>query len=241
MVQSDVELALHQSESMASNHDSQESYTSIADADFLALETEPVEQYQYQSQSTATDESIQPSQLGPSSELAPEDIIDYNTPRVRREMVRDACAVSPEYARSILARYERDATLQGWCRVVGLRESKENGYVQVSWAGANKFAVLQEVVIWANGETVRAGEDASHLCHQKKCIHSSHIIPESTVANQARKGCRVWVGCSHCSKKVFVCFHQPPCIKYCPGFRDHLHFLAEGICKDAREEPPVGI
>lgn len=224
---------------MSSNHDSQGSFASITDADFLALQTEPIDQYQ--SPSTEADSPVQTSQLAPSSELAPEDIIDYTTLRVRREMVRDSCSVSPEYAESVLARYDKDATPQGWCRVIGLRESKENGYVQVSWAGANKFAVLQEVVVWANGETVQAGEDASHLCHQKKCVNRSHIVPESSLSNQARKGCRVWVSCSHCSKKVFVCFHQPACIKYCPGFRDHLHFLAEGICKNANDEPPVGV
>jgi len=154
-------------------------------------------------------------------------------------MLRELCSIDTTVAIEIIEKYDRQATQQGWCRVVALKESKENGYVQVSWGGVNKFACLQAVVVWANGETLKAGVDASHLCHQKKCVNRAHIIPESTLSNQARKGCRVWVDCNHCSRKVFVCFHQPACIKYCAGFRDHKQFLDEGICKNVTDEPPI--
>jgi hypothetical protein len=57
----------------------------------------------------------------------------------------------------IVAKYNLQAVQQGWCWLVQLKEPKENGYVQVSWKGANKFAVLQEVVVWANGGQVVQG------------------------------------------------------------------------------------
>lgn len=234
---------------MASHHDSQESFgSSIADADlvFLLGEFEANASIPLPLETTSIPDNdstanVMSSQLVPSSDLSAEDIIDYGAPGPMRELMRDRCQVDTGYARGIIDKYDRQAQGQGWCRVVPLKESKENGYVQVSWAGVNKFAVLQEVVVWANGSYVRAGEDASHLCHQKKCLNLQHIIPEEKQRNQARKGCRVWVDCNHCEKKIFVCFHEPPCIKYCAGYRDHEHFLSEGICKNVNDETPVGV
>ena len=51
-------------------------------------------------------------------------------------------------------RYLDTLTFQvdGWCRLSTLAPTKEGGYVQVSHGGANKFAVLQEVALWAMGE-----------------------------------------------------------------------------------------
>lgn len=71
-------------------------------------------------------------------------------------------------------------------------------------------------------------------------MNRGHIIPESSQKNQSRKGCRVWINCNHCKKKVFVCFHEPTCIKYCEGFIDHQHFLSEGVCKNVNDEPAFG-
>jgi hypothetical protein len=213
---------------MSSNLDSQESVVSIAAAEFLTL-LAPSPAPLYPDQPNLEDDSadVQSSQLGTSSALSSQDVLDYTTLQVRREITRELCSIDTVFAKEIVEKYNSQATQQGWCRVVALKESKENGYVQVSWGGANKFACLQSVVVWANGETLKAGEDASHLCHQKKkCVNRAHIIPESTLDNQVRKGCRVWVNCNHCCKKVFVCSHQPACIKYCAGFRDHEHFLA---------------
>jgi hypothetical protein len=72
--------------------------------------------------------------------------------------------VRVDRAKEIIEKYSTGATYQG-CRVVSLRPTKENRYVQVSFGGANKFAVLQEVVMWAS---------ASHLCHEKRCCNLRH-------------------------------------------------------------------
>lgn len=181
------------------------------------------------------------SQAEESSALSAADIVDFGSNTVKREVLRELCQTSPEVARDIIAKYKQRAVLEGWCWVLPLKPTKDNGYVQVSWGGVNKLAVLQEVVLWANDTVVEKGQDASHLCHQKRCLNLSHIIPEAAPDNQARKGCRVWVDCRHCAKKLFVCVHEPSCIKYCPGYRDHEHLLTEGVCLNINEEQPVGV
>jgi hypothetical protein len=166
------------------------------------------------------------------------DVIDYNHPTIRRELISDLCAIDPVTANKVLERYSLKTIPKGWCHETILRESKEAGYVQVSWAGANKFACLQTLVIWANAGEVRAGEDASHLCHHPRCLVKEHIISEPTITNQSRKGCRVWVDCYHdCEKKIFICPHQPACIKYCEGYRDHEEFMTEGLCLNVNDQP----
>lgn len=222
--------------------DSQGSYTSITDTDLLSLALIPNPTPPPHSPSDLDDSAdVRSSQLVVSSELSSQDVLAYDSLGVRRELMGELCSISPATALDILAKYNGRATSQGWCRVASLRESKDNGYVQVSWAGANKFACLQTVVVWANGMSIGPGEDASHLCHEKKCLNRAHVVPEPSASNQARKGCRVWVNCPHCPKKIFVCTHTPHCIKFCAGFNDHEHFLAEGICVNVNEESPVGV
>ncbi|KAJ5933305.1 zinc-binding loop region of homing endonuclease-domain-containing protein [Penicillium verrucosum] len=156
-----------------------------------------------------------------------------------KKALRQRCMLDPQYAQSIIDKYDKDSESQGWCRLVSLKPTKRNGYIQLSWKGANKFAVMQQVVLWATGRQARAGEDASHLCHQKQCVNGDHVIPEAKQLNQVRKGCRVWVDCNHCERKIFLCCHEPPCIKYCAGFRDHHHFMNNGICKKVVDEPAL--
>ena len=62
-------------------------------------------------------------------------------------------------------------TIQGWCKICTLKPNKHNGYIQVSWEGANHFAVLQEMVLWAQGKIAGVGEQYSHLCGQPACTH----------------------------------------------------------------------
>ena len=224
----------------ANNADSQGSYTSITEADWLSILPDVNPPVDDEPQSSTTSQ-VCTTQLESSSALSSEDIIDYMATSVHREMVQDLCTIDPNTARRVLQRYNAEAVPNGWCREVRLQESKEGGYVQVSWAGANKFACLQTVVVWANGQEVKTGEDASHLCHNKKCLNPQHIIPEPTKLNQHRKGCIVWVKCNHCEKKLFVCPHGPTCIKYCEGYRDHDEFMAEGICQNVYGQPPAGV
>lgn len=110
---------------------------------------------------------------------------------------------------------------------------------QVSYGGANHFALLQEVVLWASGGGKGNTEEDrnlehSHLCARSKCSSLGHVILETTHMNQRRVGCVVWVHCPHCPKKIPVCQHGPEdgsarCIKYCPGFATLDDFKANGL------------
>ena len=70
---------------------------------------------------------------------------------------------------------------------------------------------------------------ASHLCHNPLCTIPAHVILESVVDNNNRKGCQVWVDCPHCELKIFCCKHRPACVKFCPGYETLEEFLDWGI------------
>ena|ERR1039457_3349990 len=118
----------------------------------------------------------------------------------------------------------------GFCKLTTLKPSKEGGYVQLSWGGANKFAVLQEVLLWAKGVTLDVSSDqCSHRCGNPLCVLPEHICRESAKNNNNRKGCVVWWDCPHCDKKIFICQHEPSCIKFVPGFKSWDDFLLNGL------------
>lgn len=137
----------------------------------------------------------------------------------------------PSIAQRILDGYPTART-KGWCAEIDLKPSKEGGYIQVSAGGANKFAVLQEVVLWADGKfKVNPSDHVSHLCGNPKCKTVGHMVVEEAEKNNARKGCLVHIGCPHCEKRIFVCAHEPPCIKYAgEKFKNMSEFLEGGIC-----------
>jgi len=121
----------------------------------------------------------------------------------------------------------------GFCRLSKNKPTKENGYVQVSWGGANKFCVIEELLLWSQGVIKDSGEHCSHLCCRPLCLVPAHICAEGAQENNLRKGCRVWVDCPHgdCSKKILLCEHEPRCIKFCEGFESWEDFLQNGIHK----------
>jgi len=118
---------------------------------------------------------------------------------------------------------------KGYCIECQLKPSKEGGYIQVSSGGANKFCVLGEMVAWAKGVRPTQEDQVSHLCHRPTCVVPAHVTIESARANNARKGCRVWVDCPHCPLKIFICDHQPACIRYAPGYSTWEEFRSDGV------------
>jgi hypothetical protein len=121
-------------------------------------------------------------------------------------------------------------TQEGFCKTSTLVPTKVGGYVQVSYGGANKFVVLQELLLWGIG--VRRGvpaDQCSHRCNNRKCTVVGHVCCESVTLNNGRKGCLVFVDCPHCQLKIFVCTHQPTCIKHAPGFSSWEDFVANGL------------
>lgn len=134
----------------------------------------------------------------------------------------------------------------GRCKLSILAASKSQGYVQLSWASQNKFAVLQDVLLWARGLTKGLGQQMSHLCHRPKCTLPEHVCAESVEDNNARKGCVVHMPClefcgrCHGKKSVWYCCHVPPCILEHDEYASQDDFLTNGIChsrsSDVREQ-----
>jgi len=180
----------------------------------------------------------------------------------RRELVRDSVILDPEKAKDILQRERKDSREEGWCIVSTKKTNKANqeqGYVQVSVEGVNHVCLLHEVVLAAKdmckddvlkkasalggGSTPAFAYDpdfergqCSHLCNRPQCMVPDPIHLESAQANNARKGCLVWVVCRHCEKKklrkryIIVCPHEPNCIKFVPAFKDMDDLVANGQC-----------
>jgi hypothetical protein len=143
--------------------------------------------------------------------------------------MRDRCRGDANLCKKILLGL--DVEESGFCKLCKLKPSKEGGYIQISYGGANKFAVLQEVLLWAGGVTLEDGEDqqCSHLCGNPRCTLPEHVFRESTKKNNNRKGCVVWWDCPHCEKKIQICQHEPSCVKFVPGFKSWDEFLDNGI------------
>lgn len=86
------------------------------------------------------------------------------------------------------------------------------GYYRISLGHAKSKLPAHHVALWT--KTGRRGVSpettASHLCHHKNCCNPDHIIEESIIENNARKGC-----VAHFKKNgVYynVCPHQPRCV-----------------------------
>ena len=142
--------------------------------------------------------------------------------------MRVRCQSSVEFCHQILGSLH--FTVDGFCKLSSLKPTKEGGYIQISWGGANKFCVLQELVLWSQGVSFKdAGDQCSHLCGRPRCLE--HVCKESVAKNNQRKGCVVWWDCPHCELKILICQHNPPCIKYAPGFASWDDFLQNGIHK----------
>ena len=129
------------------------------------------------------------------------------------EVVSIQVLSDPLYALNVLDRIK--AVNDGWCQLVKRAPTKLGGYVQVSFGGANKFMMLQQVVAAANRQYLtRVDDQCSHLCNQPLCKVPSHVVVESQELNNGRKGCIGWVDCLHCGLPYVVCLHEPRCIKY---------------------------
>jgi hypothetical protein len=93
-------------------------------------------------------------------------------------------------------------------------------------------------VLWARGDVIPVsvrGEpkmQASHLCQNKLCKMLSHIVMKDEVSNQRRKRCSIWKDCPHtesrCQLKVFLCTHEPRCVKFAESYVDEDDFMANG-------------
>lgn len=82
---------------------------------------------------------FRPSQVPVSSALSADDITDYASPAIKRELMRDACQVNSEVALTLVKKYQSTAVLEGWCYLADLSPSKTDGYAQVSGGGGQQI------------------------------------------------------------------------------------------------------
>jgi hypothetical protein len=111
--------------------------------------------------------------------------------------------------------------------------TKVSGYIQFSFNGCNKLGTLHRLAYLARQDrnavvplvgTIKLGGqdmDVSHRCANTKCMNPDHMCLENKEANNRRKNCLVWIECHHpnCDRSegfIFVCTHQPRCIKIHP-------------------------
>lgn len=71
--------------------------------------------------------------------------------------------------------------------------------------------VAVAAVIVDRDEWPKEGEQASHRCHERACIHPRHICIEPTPNNRDREGC-IGVLIAEDGTRHTICTHSPPCI-----------------------------
>lgn len=149
----------------------------------------------------------------------------------RTEVIRLHFDANPARAQEFLENLP--VVRNGFCYESVLAPSKEDGYVQLSASGANKFCTLGEMLGWAAGIHLSGGLQISHRCNHPKCTIPAHVCAESCSDNNGRKNCLVWVHCPHddCPLKILVCPHFPLCIKYTEDFETWEEFLKWGVHK----------
>lgn len=105
------------------------------------------------------------------------------------------------------------------CWVSGQKPNKSGGYIQGSYDGQNKFALMHVVAFWSTGFPDREGTDVSHLCCNAACFNPMHVCLEDTKVNQTRKGCLGIIVDTN-GDAFKYCKHEPMCLK-----RVHLNDL----------------
>jgi len=94
-----------------------------------------------------------------------------------------------------------------------LRRGAEHARAEVASGERKTNAVMytcSHIVLVANGRVPRAiGLQASHLCHETKCLNIDHLVWEYRYDNLRRNRC---IGESAC-----ICGLQPPCVPTAHG------------------------
>lgn len=81
-----------------------------------------------------------------------------------------------------------------------------NGYVQVRWRGVKYYCHLLAAVMQMQRHPM-PGEEASHLCGDKRCVRPSHMTLESGALNKTRSYCAYFR-----EDPNLVCLHDPACL-----------------------------
>ncbi|KAM3425863.1 hypothetical protein MY4824_010141, partial [Beauveria thailandica] len=102
-----------------------------------------------QSSGTAYATATSPSNQDECSQPCPDLPVEREQRELNLEALRYSVQGRPDEARRILDDMVSETI--GWCRSSVLKPNKQDGYIQVSFRGANKIALLHELVLWADG------------------------------------------------------------------------------------------
>lgn len=80
------------------------------------------------------------------------------------------------------------------------------GYVQMRIDGRKYYCHIISA-IEASNRLPTDGEEASHRCHNAKCVNPLHMVFESGNLNKSRSYCRLFK-----NHPEFKCLHVPECI-----------------------------
>jgi len=91
--------------------------------------------------------------------------------------------------------------------------TKKNSDLQKTGRNAQTAFLIHRVAYLAATGQDAAGQ-VSHLCDRPKCFNPDHLVDETAVQNNSRKGCPGPIACSvHHHVVVDLCPHQPRCIR----------------------------
>jgi hypothetical protein len=113
-----------------------------------------------------------------------------------------------------IIRTRPSATNEIGCKLFsGSRNTDGYGQYQQKLSDSRKRNYLLHIVALraAGLELPGPGEHASHRCHNRNCFNVQHIVVESALANNGRKGCIGDIHCPCCNALAYACQHEPKC------------------------------
>lgn len=132
----------------------------------------------------------------------------------------DYNSLSQEEAQGLLARFESSARRNSiGCRLFGGSKNNDRyGQIQQRGRGptGKKRNLLAHIVaLRAKGTWIPLDRDhqASHLCDNRECYAEDHVVVETHLVNNSRKGCPGDIKCECCGSLCFKCPHKPKCIR----------------------------
>lgn len=91
--------------------------------------------------------------------------------------------------------------------------TKKNSNMHLTGRGVQTAFLLHTVAYLAKNGTAPMAH-CSHLCDNPKCFNDEHLVDESAIHNNARKGCWGDILCpTHGHPIVQFCSHSPKCIR----------------------------
>ncbi|PTD02334.1 hypothetical protein FCULG_00012036 [Fusarium culmorum] len=141
--------------------------------------------------------------------------------KAKRKELIERYKRDPELCGAIIDReLKLDFKRVGLCKLSKKFGNRKNGYIQLNWNGAGKFAMLHQVLAWSRGLVAQGDDQVSHLCGNPTCLVPEHVVIKSPAKNNGRKGCGMTVPClcrASCTCWQFVCWYPIKCVSRAVG------------------------